>query len=217
MSPRQPEGLLLEAWHYEAVAPGQRVILPDGCVDVILAAHASGRVRVHASALMRVPTPVVLRAGAVYRGFRLAPGARIDGRAFATLAPRLASDPTRVLPSLPEFTRRDPALAEALTALAEARDVRRAARGSGLHVRTLQRLVAQETGETPLFWLRLARARRAARAVAAGTPLADAAADFGFSDQAHLTRETVRFIGTTPGRLASSADIVRQLAARGYA
>ena len=38
--------------------------------------------------------------------------------------------------------------------------------------------------------------------ILAGQPLADVAAEVGFTDQAHLTRRFRRFLGTTPGQFA---------------
>lgn len=46
---------------------------------------------------------------------------------------------------------------------------------------------------------RLALARRA---IATGRPLALAAAEAGFADQSHLTRQFKRAYGLTPGRFA---------------
>ena len=41
--------------------------------------------------------------------------------------------------------------------------------------------------------------------ILAGQPLADVAAEVGFTDQAHLTRRFRRFLGTTPGQFAGRA------------
>lgn len=208
--------LILARWEHEARADGVRTILPDGCRDVILVVEASGRVRLSASPLMTAPTPVALQAGTTYRGFRLVPGARIDERALRAHARALCADADGLARGLPLVAGLSPGLAEALAALREARDVSRAARACGIAPRTLQRLVRLESGRTPLFWLRLARARRAARAVVAGEPLAAIAADHGLSDQAHLTREIARLTGVTPSRLAGHEDIRAQLAGPGY-
>ena len=43
--------------------------------------------------------------------------------------------------------------------------------------------------------------------ILAGQPLADVANEVGFFDQAHLTRRFKRFLGVTPGRFPSSADV----------
>jgi AraC-like DNA-binding protein len=50
---------------------------------------------------------------------------------------------------------------------------------------------------------RLALARAA---IATGEPLARAAADAGFADQSHMTRQFVRAYGLTPGRWARLAQ-----------
>jgi len=67
------------------------------------------------------------------------------------------------------------------------------------------RALATESLSAPLAQWRLWRMlAKAASAIAAGLPLASAAADAGFSDQAHLTRTMRRFFGVTPAVAATS-------------
>jgi AraC-like DNA-binding protein len=47
------------------------------------------------------------------------------------------------------------------------------------------------------------------RAIAAGAPLADAAATAGFADQSHMTRHFKRAYGITPGRWAAATAVTR--------
>ena len=49
------------------------------------------------------------------------------------------------------------------------------------------------------------RLRTARTAIEEGVPLARAAADAGFADQSHMTRQFVRAYGLTPGRWAAIA------------
>jgi AraC-like DNA-binding protein len=66
----------------------------------------------------------------------------------------------------------------------------------------LMRVFRRATGLPPSNYVRQLRLARALESIRDGTPLADTAAIFGFSDQAHLTREFKRVYGTTPGKLA---------------
>jgi AraC-like DNA-binding protein len=59
-------------------------------------------------------------------------------------------------------------------------------------------------GLTPHAWLLVQRADAARRAIAAGAPLAQAAADAGFADQSHMTRVFRRHYGVTPGAWAAA-------------
>ncbi len=84
------------------------------------------------------------------------------------------------------------------------------ARASGLGLRTLQRLVRDQLGLTPKWLIRRYRMQEAAAALASPTPpsLAGLAAELGFADQAHLTREFRAVIGETPRRYALAAAAV---------
>jgi AraC-like DNA-binding protein len=74
------------------------------------------------------------------------------------------------------------------------------ARARGVARQTAFRWFTQAYGVAPTRYRIEARARRAwQRIIAGGEPLASIAADLGFSDQAHLTREVRRVTGRPPG------------------
>lgn len=72
------------------------------------------------------------------------------------------------------------------------------------------RVFHQVTGLTPSGYLRQVRLSHARARILQGEDLAGVAAEAGFSDQAHMTREFRRSYGYTPGQLSRG---VRQVAA----
>ena len=107
-------------------------------------------------------------------------------------------------------TERDPARVERARVVAAAarvaeedREVRRAeelADAVGLGVRTLQRLFVEYAGLTPAWVIRRWRIIEAAEAIKGGgtIPLAALAAELGYADQAHLSRDFRSHLGVTP-------------------
>jgi AraC-like DNA-binding protein len=98
-------------------------------------------------------------------------------------------------------------------ALAAGDSLATAARRLGVSPRGLQRRLRAIGLPPPDFWRLLGRARSAANALPGGAPLAAIAADFGYSDQSHMTREFVRWLGIAPDRLRHAParmDIIRQ-------
>jgi AraC-like DNA-binding protein len=75
---------------------------------------------------------------------------------------------------------------------------------SGLSVRRLQRLFAEYVGVGPKWVMRRARLHEAAQRADNGdvTDWAELAAELGYADQAHLTREFTALIGVPPTRYA---------------
>jgi AraC-like DNA-binding protein len=90
----------------------------------------------------------------------------------------------------------DPAIARA-DQLAEA---------AGIGLRRLQRLFADHVGVGPKWLIRRYRLHEAADRVAAGgdLDLVALAAELGYSDQAHLTRDFTALVGLPPARYARS-------------
>lgn len=76
------------------------------------------------------------------------------------------------------------------------------ARQSECSPRTLRRIFAREAGLPPKTWLllhRLDRVLRDPRLLDGSCSLAELAAEHGFADQAHMTRELNRLTGAPPG------------------
>lgn len=69
----------------------------------------------------------------------------------------------------------------------------------GLSPRGLRKRFTQTFGIGPKAWLQLHRFDQLLMSGMAGGSLAGLAADFGFADQAHMTREFHRFAGVSPG------------------
>jgi AraC-like DNA-binding protein len=60
-----------------------------------------------------------------------------------------------------------------------------------------------EVGMPPHAYLESVRVRQAQRWIEAGRPLAEVAAEAGFSSQSHMTRRFKRILGVTPGQYAA--------------
>lgn len=73
---------------------------------------------------------------------------------------------------------------------------------AGLSRFQLVRGFAQVTGLTPHAYVVQRRIQRARQCIAAGMPLAEAAAASGFADQSHMTRCFVRSLGYSPAAYA---------------
>lgn len=85
--------------------------------------------------------------------------------------------------------------------------IRRLAEGAGWKPRQLEYRFKEQIGVSPKVMARILRFRRAALMLADGRRSVNAAADCGFSDQAHLTREFKAMAGFTPERLREKARI----------
>ena len=85
---------------------------------------------------------------------------------------------------------------------------------SGVTARSLQRLFADYVGVSPKWVMRRARLHEAAERADGGEPVdwAELAADLGYADQAHLTRDFTITVGVSPARYAASAGTRSPLA-----
>lgn len=201
---------VLARWQFTAVDDRATTVLPDGCRDLILNVDALGRPRWHVSPLTDAVVEVPGQAGEHWLGYRMQPGTLVDadGLLRAVRSVRIhAADGVpaelerTVLEAMEAHTRMDPRVQEVLHTLAQARSVELAVKALGVSQRSLERLTQQATARPPRFWLALARVRRAVRDLGTARPLVEIAADHGFADQAHFSRECRRWLGQTPSML----------------
>ncbi len=95
----------------------------------------------------------------------------------------------------------DPRVDQVLRHLARdpALSIAEAARGSGVSESRLRELAREQLGLPLSTWIVWRKLERAAREMAAGASLAEAALAGGFADQAHCARTMRRMFGVTPG------------------
>ena len=166
---------------------------------------------VEAAALRRSICDVMGRSG-VTDGFGPADPGTADGvAAYRARAAELLQDYVHALAAQRSDVGMsgDAALANQMVDLIDEGNIRstpQLARTLHLSERSLQRLAARYVGMSPVLMLRRRRLQDAAERVRAepATDLAGLAAELGFSDQAHLTREFRLVLGFTPRRYPGS-------------
>jgi AraC-like DNA-binding protein len=109
-----------------------------------------------------------------------------------------------VLPERDPLAERAADLVARITADPALRRVDELSSASGMTVRSLQRLFADYVGASPKWVMRRARLHEAAERADSGELIdwAELAADLGYADQAHLTRDFTDTIGIAPTRYA---------------
>lgn len=225
---------VLARWQFSSAGASATTVLPDGCSDLILHVDAFGRAGWRVSPLTDAAMEVPGCAGEWWLGYRLQPGTSIDADALLRSAQAIsgwtrsscfrsavdvgmdAQLEARLLMAIDAHTRLEPVVQEALNALAHASTVGKAAQRLGVSERSLERLTDRATARPPRFWRALARVRRAAQALATAQPLAEIAADHGYADQAHFSRDCQRWLGQTPAGLRRSPHLLATVAQVGY-
>lgn len=208
---------LLASWMVSANANSTAIVLPDGCRDVILKTVNNDKPQWHISALFDHAETVSLETNSTMTGFRLKPGTNIAQGKLLNVLNEDEKNIDDISTLLSDFTNLNKPVEEALNCLASSVDsVQQAARELGVSPRTLQRLIVNNTHKSPNYWILLARARRAARALTESMPLAEIAEIYGYADQSHMNREIKRWFNTTPLSIRTTPSAVSQLYSAGY-
>jgi AraC-like DNA-binding protein len=215
--PALPEPAL-EVWRFTADAPMTVHVPPDGCRDLIAIAPKGGAPTCLVSPLSQASEMHAFAPGDQAMGVRLRPGAQFDDRALlALLRARDGFDDGDLLAAVGAAARVDARVDEALACLHEAPSLALAHARLGVSARSLERLLAARTRRGPLWWRNLARVRRCARGLAGATSLAALAADHGYADQAHMTRDLRRWFDASPTQLRAMPAFLATLEAPAYA
>jgi AraC-like DNA-binding protein len=199
-------------WTHRVEMGGTTLVYPDGCRDLLSITGPDGGTHLLLTDWDDGPRRVDLVAGTCFTGYRLRPGVLIDAGALCALAGR-EGDLDGFVAGMAVA---DPELDQIVEALARTPDKGAAiSRQAGVSQRTLQRHFRDRGLPSPDFWRLLGRARRAALLLTTDRGLADIALDLGYSDQAHMTREMVRWFGRTPSRLRRDPALLAVLSQPG--
>lgn len=200
-------GTAFFAWQHLATAPERAPVLPDGCRDVLVLRPAGATPRVVLTEFDLRPRIAELAAGTLIEGFRLRPGAGVSPQVLAAISLDAAQGEgdgaAEILGNaLSDPQGEDGDVSAAIRVLAgPGESLASVARGLGVSPRSLQRRFREQGLPPPDHWRLLGRARRAAGRLSGAAPLAEIAAECGFADQAHMTRELARWFGASPERL----------------
>ncbi len=191
------------------------IIAADGCFDLIVRTSRRGQV----SAFVYQPSArahhATTLAGDRQLGVRVRPGygaALLQHADLTRVATRVGADgpdaleavvadlleqarPPRIVTDFVEDTR------------ASAGGLRLTGSTTAARQRELQRACRRWLGLGPKVFLRIERVWTARAAIGRGTALATVAAELGYADQAHLTREVHALIGVTPRVLRPVANL----------
>ncbi len=208
---------ILEVWSYRCKRNETIDVPPDGCRDIILISNAAGHTAARLFELARSNHRSNAVVGTTMRGLRLRPGTIIDTVGLHRWLAQTPLEPDMRLDEISTFLTTNPSLDEALTVLATPEvKINNCAKFLGQTQRTLQRLVAKHTGQTPVFWRQLARARLAAKALFRAANVAEIAYTFGYADQAHMARDMQTWFGYRPSAIATNAALHANLLAKAY-
>jgi len=207
-------------------------VLPDGCVDLVWhdgqvqlvgpmtraftfvgvdEASAGVRLRPGAARLLGIDADELRDAAIDAHDAWGREGAALEARLAACedlgeAARALSAALARRLDAAPEL---DPAVRGAVAALErEGARVAEVGRDVFLSERQLRRRFLRDVGIAPSAYVRVARLHRLlaqAPRSPAGTTLARLAAEAGYADQSHMTRDFRRYAGQTPARFARDA------------
>ena len=191
-----------EEWTYVERDGSTSLIYPDGCRDILVIHRAERLQGVAVADFDFQPRTVTMPAGTGISGYRMRPGTWVSD---ATLI-AISASPLAAAEIIGNTVLYSADIDDAILALgAGGETVHSTARNAGLSVRSMQRLFASHGLPPPDFWRLLCRARKAVHGLRADVPLADLAYAAGYSDQAHMTRDLVRWFGASPSKLREDA------------
>jgi len=212
-------------WSSAAAATGAAVVAADGCFDLIVRTSNQGSVAAFVYTPVALAHHVTVEAGDRHVGVRLRPGfgpVLVGRPALVRAAEGLGVDRADELEALvvnavEEHARPPNIVADFVEeARASAGALRLTGHSSASRERELQRACRKWLGLSPKAFLRIERGSAARDAIRTGAALATIAADLGYADQAHLTREVRELLGVTPRELRRVGNLQDLATLSGY-
>lgn len=184
-------------WEVKVEKNTVETIYPDGCQDLIVMTNGAGELSVFTSPIDSVPRTVQLHRGDRLVGYRLPPGCVISPEGLQDFSSNIDALEEAILIYIAS-QEQTIKIVETITA---SDNISEAASTIGVSPRTLQRHLKKKDLPPYNFWQSLNRAREAVNLINTGKRVLDIAVALKYSDQAHMTREFVRWFGLPPSAL----------------
>jgi AraC-like DNA-binding protein len=194
-----------QKWHHHEANGEPITIFPDGCRDVLIDRRKDKPDRIFLTEYDLCPRLATLPCGTEITGYRLRPGTVVG----QDVLDAIAQSPSEAGPILADAVSAPNDLEEAILALTlPGATMQAVSTNLGVSPRTMQRRFRDLALPPPDYWRLLGRVRRAVAMLSLPVTLAEIACDCGFSDQAHMTREFMRWFGKTPTWLCRDAHLL---------
>jgi len=209
--------VVIANWQYQSSAVSSGWVYPDGCQDVIMRKIGNSQPVWHLTTLDESARIVVSSSREQWIGYRLHPGVSVNQSQLLAILQGQHLSKAKAIAAITDCSTLSSETCEALACLScNYSTVESVAKRIGVSVRTLQRKLTSTTSKSPSFWLSLARARKAAVALASDCSLTQIALKNGYSDQAHMTREMRRWFSHTPTQLRNDPQPLSLIIESGY-
>lgn len=200
-------------WHTYTTSEGIFTAGLDGNWDIIIFRHA-GNVRVTVNGVGKHAVEVPYVAGIDTVGIALKPGVflrDLKGKDIVDSQHTLSKGTTSYVEidghlfKIPDFESAEIFVDELIEkgilllnpALASLSD----GAAKGISDRSLRRHTLSTTGLSPYFFHQIQRAQQATQLLQQGKPIAQVAAEVGYTDQAHMTKAVKALMGMTPAQI----------------
>ena len=199
-------------WEHEVVSNTEATVLPDGCRDILIIEEAFSDPSIKITHWDDRARTVDLVKGQRISGFRLCPGFTVKNDDIA----ELSADKNKTRHFIDYLALVNRESIELVNEVADHKaSLQTVARRAGVSTRTLQRKFKKLALPKPEYWRLLYRARLAANALATTAPLVDIAGEYGYSDQAHMTRDITRWFGLSPAQLRQETTLLDEVSQLG--
>ena len=203
-------------WHTYATSDGIYTASLDGNWDIIITKMKSG-VTVYVNGVGKGAAQVPYTAGTEYLGIAFKPGVFLQdlkGKDIVDSQHVLTKDNNAYVQigehffEIPTFDTAEDFVSKLIErgVLLVNKVVSSFSEGEtkGASERSLRRHIAQTTGLSPYFFHQIQRAQQAVQLLQGGMPIAQAATEAGYTDQAHMTKAVKQLIGQTPAQIIAN-------------
>lgn len=206
--------MFIEKWEFTTKQKQDISIYPDGCRDIIFTFPKYSSPNFHFYQLSDRTETKSIDSDLDIVGFRFGPDASIETKGILRLVESAQYDLSIIESEINNHIFKDRCLGEIMDTIANSDTCRlNSIKSLGISERTLQRILKEKSGQSPKFWLQLARARKAAKHLCRFKNIKETSYTFEYADQAHFTRDMRKWFAKSPREIMHDEAFYKVLCA----